>query len=539
MESIFNRLTKRQLAQATDSSSRIVEPLRDWRQGTLGVVQIDRESLQFCFATRGLYSSTVNDFGKVYFPVALTDEQERREFAARELGAALKQCDGAPQRWGISLSCEHSAVRTLRLPKMSQSELRSAVSFAAAKLVPFPLDQAHWDFRVTEERNSDGATEYQILFLAVERKYIESVIETLRLLDIAPSFVFQDIEALGFWLRNLPGFKQSFNYGLLNVRRTRTDISLYRGSNLEFLSRGAIGSLAIGIPGGVVRNPASDPLPRLLENFTEGLINEVQNSLDYYGAFSSVGDVERFYIYGDLAYSDELISRLSDRFGIVFERFPVAGLSGAAAIPAELLDLAPACLPSVAAASIRRRICDLISPDVRRERSQRRFRRLATTAAAALVILCGAWTLNAVSRAYSAESRADELQRQVTALENSPGFVTHQLIEREIRQRRQELAELKPLNEKRHLVLKELSALTPSTIDLSYLDYFPPSGSRRTQLAGVARSSTTAPETQLAEFVARLEHSPVFSGVRLLKHNKEIKNDLRLVMFTLEMDAVL
>ncbi|HSG99187.1 MAG TPA: pilus assembly protein PilM [candidate division Zixibacteria bacterium] len=502
-------------------------------------MQIDRESLQYCFATRTLSRATIKDFGKVYFPVSLTTEAERREFAARELRAALKQCGGAPLHWGISLSCEHSAVRTLRLPKMTQRELRSAVAFAAAKLAPFPLEEAHWDFRVTEERISDGAGEYQILFLAVERKHVEAVTETLALAGISPTFVYQDLETLGLSLRNLPGFNESLNYGLLNVRRTRTDISLYRGSNLEFLSRGAIGSLAIGIPGSVSRNSATDPLPRLLENFTEGLINEVQNSLDYYGAFSSVGEIERFYIYGDLAYSDELITRLSDRFGIVFERYPVTGASRKATIPAELLELAPACLPTVAAASARRRLCDLISTDVRRERGQRRFRRLAYSAAAALAVLCGAWTLNAVSRARSAEGRADELQRQVTALENSPGFVTHQMIEREIRRRQQELTELKPSREERYLVLKELSTLTPVSIELSYLDYFPPAGARRTQLAGVARSATTAPETQLAEFVARLEHSPIFSGVTLLKHTKDIKNDLRVVMFTLEMDATL
>ncbi len=59
----------------------------------------------------------------------------------------------------------------------------------------------------------------------------------------------------------------------------------------------------------------------MFEYFAESLASEIQNSLDYYSGQFASRFGSQLYIYGDLAYSDDLIELLDNRFELEFRAF--------------------------------------------------------------------------------------------------------------------------------------------------------------------------------------------------------------------------
>ena len=506
---------------------------RSWFVGAVAVFQIDLEAIRYCFARHTIRGPVVDDFGKVYIPSSLSDRDDRRAFILREIRHALNESPHTPDRIGIALGCNHSVIRSLRLPEVKASELKSAVRFAGASQVPFAFEDACWDCRITDRIEDAHGADIRALLVAQERERVLEILSYFDELELEVHFVHQDIDALGVALMRVPDFSEDKTYGLINVHRTRTDISIYSGSRLRFMSRGAIGSIAFGA------GATEDMMPQLLDNFAEGLTLDIQNSLDYYGAFTSSEQIHKMYLYGDLGYTNYLVESLRSRLQISLERFPVETLAEQVHIPKDLIEIAPTSLPIIASAINTRKLCDLSLPERRNALRMKRFKRTALAAAVFLCVGLLGWWHTAKTEAKQSLEALQDLRKQVNDFQNSPGYIGYRIVTEEILRAQRELTQLTPANENHYLVLKELSAITPKSIRLNYLEFFPYKAGHRTQIAGVARTPETAPETQLAEFISRLEHSPLFANVSLLRHTKEISNGIRIVTFSLDMDSLI
>ncbi|MFQ5608567.1 MAG: hypothetical protein ACE5GA_11530, partial [Candidatus Zixiibacteriota bacterium] len=441
-------------------------------------------------------------------------------------------------RYGLSLPSNQTALRTLRLPKMSSDELERAVYFEGDKKTPFRLEDAYWNYRIAEELFTGNSREYNISLLAVSSAYVDERLAFFRELGVEFDFIYQDAEALGFSLRHMPSFDESRPYGLLNIRPTYTHISLYQGSRLKFMHRGGIGSVAFG-SGGPNIAEAEYLLPQLMDNFTEGLVIEIQNCLDFYGTQAGFNDIETFYVYGDLAYSDELIDHLVDRFGVRFIRFPRDPFNDVRLADESLAETIPAVLPALAVATADRRLTDLTDPAIREQRQVKNFKRLALNAAAiALIALAGLWRLSGM-QLENALSARDAGAGQIARFERSRAYAGYRIIKQELARQQLIIDRLQQKDSQHHLALKEVAALTPSNVRLNFFEYYPRATGGQSHLSGAVVTPALAPEVSLAEYIGRLDGSPLFTRVGLRQFGKNIKGGVRTVTFTLNLDAEL
>jgi hypothetical protein len=250
------------------------------------------------------------------------------------------------------------------------------------------------------------------------------------------------------------------------------------------------------------------------------LATEIQNSLDYYAGQYSSQFSNQIFVYGDLAYSDELIGKLTDRFGLSFSRFPADMLSFVHRRNLDFEDTLPVCLPVAAAAISDCRLADLLPEEAKASRSARTINRLGWTATvAATALLTTAW-LTQIGQVKTANEDLRRLQQEVDKFRASEMFATYNHLKRNIAVSQSFLTKAKESPSYLNLNLKELSRLTPAPVRLQILDYRAGSGERNLNLSGVIHTSDTPPELALAELVENLEGSPFYTDVRVDRNVK-------------------
>lgn len=539
MRAFVNNTLNRFRAKTADSppSEPIALPIdlpRDWSVGDQVVFQLDDEALSFAISKNTFGQPVLCDFGKVFLPQKHATEEQRLHILRREIPLLLDRANLRNPRFGLCVSSAKSAVRTFRLPKMSDNELRDAVYYTGQKKTPFPLDDSHWNYRATSTHTGSEGSEQKILLLAVAKSHIDNIRSFFSEFGVEFSFIYQDIETLGEALKTLPDFSEDSCYGLMNVRPGRTDMSLYRGSRLEFLHRGTTGSRALTPPGGANVNH-SEIFPKLLDRFAESLSNEVQNALDYYGAQSDVDNIQTIFIYGDMTFNDELIERFSSQFGVQFLRFPALNDQFITLDCDQPRELFPTTLPVITTAASRRRFTDLSPVEVIAAREKKTFQRVALQSVAAFALILGLVWHQTYSNLESAQKNRDTLIAQTAQFERSPAYAAYRILQQEVARQERILETLDGEPTERYLTLKELTALTPPQITVTYFEYYPGSTGQLSHLGGTISTSAEAPEVILAEYVSRLNSSPLLAEVTLVRHSKEIIDGTRKVTFSLNM----
>ncbi len=513
-------------------------PGRDRRLGELIAFHLDDDSLQYCFCKKQLHKLSLVDFGKIYLPADERNSDLPFIFFKKEIQRLCAQNSFRSPRYALSLPSNQTALRTLRIPKMSSDEVRQAVYFEGSKKTPFRLEDSYWNFRITEESVTDKSHELNISLMAVSSSYVEERLSFFADLGIEFDFIYQDAEALGFALRKLPGFSEDRPYGLLNIRPSYTHIALYQGSRLKFMHRGGIGSVAFGSTSSAEIG-AESLFPQLMDNFTEGLVTEIQNCLDFYGTQAGFDQIDTFYVYGDLTYSEDLIDRLVDRFGVKFVRFPAEAFRAAHVVNEIQSDTISTVLPALATATSGYLLTDLTAPAIREVRKLKRFKRFAAhVGAITLIALAGLWQISRMQLAGAKYNR-QAIASQVERFERSPAYAGYRIIKQELARQQSIIDRLKREDTQHFLALKEIAALAPSNIRLKYFEYFPRKIGGRSYVSGSVITSALAPEVSLADYIGRLDGSPLFSQVTLERHDKSIKGAIRTVTFTLNMQAEL
>ena len=511
---------------------------RDWTLGKSVIFQLDQTALQYCIVKRSINAITLIDFGKVYRPQSGGALLDHAPFLSDEIERLRKLHDLRGARFGLCVPSSEIAVRTLQLPKIPLEEEKQAVYYEGDKTLPFDIDNSYWAYRRCDRFTSDVACYHNVTLMALPKDKLDETLRFFESVGITFDFINQDIEALGLSLAEMPDFSQQKPYGLLNIRPARTDISLYQGSRLKFLHHGAVGSLALG-QGIEYQTESPSFFPKALENFAEGLANVVQNALDFYGAQNGLEEIETFYIYGDISYSEELVANLSSRFGVTFKSLPLDIFNFVSMRDPDQRPIIPVALPVVATATTPYILSDFTPVRVRDIQRHNRFIRHAfVTVALAILTLAGAWTAE-WWRGTIAQRAYDDASQTVARFETSSAYAGYRILKEELVRQQNIIKKLEKQNSEQYLALKELSALTPSSVRLDFLQYFPKDRQQTSQITGSVISRLVAPEVILAEYVSRLDGSPLFTDVQLKTHNKTIDGKTRTVTFTLGFQATI
>lgn len=127
-------------------------------------------------------------------------------------------------------------VRYVKLPYMSEDELKNVISYEAEQYIPLAIDQVILDFEVLGDLEEDGQRKIEVLLVAAKEEIIELHIALLKQTGLAPVVI--DVDS--FALQNA----HEFNYGategetiaLINIGAKLTTINILE-SGITHLTR--------------------------------------------------------------------------------------------------------------------------------------------------------------------------------------------------------------------------------------------------------------------------------------------------------------
>ncbi|UCC44553.1 MAG: pilus assembly protein PilM [Candidatus Zixiibacteriota bacterium] len=492
-----------------------VQPKRQYRLGRFLACCIEDQAIQLAAAKSIGTRQTLVDVRKVYIASPKATGEERAIFIANTLREYVAEFGGRYPNISICISGPETAYRTLEMPALSRRELAAALVFEAKRNLPFPVEQSVFDYRTIQESTDKGSNGIKVALLAATGRLLTENLAPFDQLNLEVEHVYHVQDVIGQMLRNIRRFSEAKSYAVLNVKQDTTEISFYAGSNLEFTHLSNIGSAFLA--------RRSDPT--VFEYFSESLAGELQNSLDYYTGQFSTEFSSQVYIYGDLAYSDDLVNMLTDRFGFSFMRFPIGGISCTGSSREECQSTLPVCLPATAAALCTARLANLLPPNRKNQLRIRHINRLGIVAALLLgLALITGWIMQRMS-VTSAQERLGASSRQLEIYRGSEAYAAYSRIKQQIAVDQSYLEKIRQSPSFLGLSLKELSRLTPSSIRLSDLDYNASQPNQNLELRGEVRSTTVPPEIILAEYVEALTSSPFYADITVKRHVKRRVGD--------------
>jgi type IV pilus assembly protein PilM len=159
---------------------------------------------------------------------------EPRELAAR-IGEICTANGIKPKRAMISLSGKAAITRIVELPKMGYAQTRQAIDLQINQYVPFPPGDTIYQFKVLPPSAGSNPAMQEVLLVATRRSTVDSLIQTLRFLQIEPGGIkITSLAASKLILPRLEGYTQTAC--MIDLRDTVTDLSFFVNNNFR-LSR--------------------------------------------------------------------------------------------------------------------------------------------------------------------------------------------------------------------------------------------------------------------------------------------------------------
>jgi len=520
---------KPQLMAKSDLWTRL-RPDRHYRLGQTIAVLVEENAVQMATAQHGPLNVKLLDVTKIYIPSSYESDTTRSAFITAEVNSYLREHRRQKTHCILGITGNDSIYRIINLPHMSKKELPGAIYWEANRQIPFKLDQAYYDYQEIKTPTAREMETTAIAITAVPRRTIDTRLEQFLSADIKIDAVHHELEAIGQFLSQMDDFGPDKTYVLVNVKVNNTDISFYDGNQLNFIHTCSIGSQAL-----------ASEMPEIndLSQFSEALVIEVQNSLDFYAGLHPKSSADTAYVYGNLAYSDDLIDKLTKRFGISFKRFPLRKWAAKQPQMADQADVVPAALGAVALAATPRRLSDFLPHSIRAAQAAAAFYRLAVPALAAVITLLVMFWFATSSEVETKRMELYQFRDQIEQYAASPSYQLYRRIKRNTASDKAIVNMLENNPTILNLGLKELSRITPQAVVLDHFELMPADTGYDLHLIGRTIASDPPPEVILAEFVAQLEHSPFFNDIDLRKHDKRVSRGKFIVDFQIEMKAVL
>jgi len=238
----------------------------------------------------------------------------------------------------VGIANQKVVVRQVDLPWMPADEMRKALAFQVADVIPMPVDEAILDYHPLEEVTAeDGARQQRILLVAAGREMVSSTLAAVTAAGLFPAVVdltpFALMRSLGaFDSLGLAGSAEA----LVEVGASITNIVVHQGGVPRFVRMLLQGGADIteslsdqlGVSGGEAESlklrailprdagaAGDDPAVRVLETAASSWIEEVRGSLDYYLAQPDAVRLDRIVLSGGGAQLHGLAYRLAAATG--------------------------------------------------------------------------------------------------------------------------------------------------------------------------------------------------------------------------------
>jgi type IV pilus assembly protein PilM len=256
------------------------------------------------------------------------------EIVAAALKKLWSEVKFGTKRVHLGVANQKVVVRQADIPWMEFGELRKALAFQVADLIPMPVEHAILDFHPLEEFVSDSGTRMlRLLLVAASRDMIASTMAAVQRAGLQPVSIDLSPFALIRSLTNPDHLGMQVEAeAVIDVGARVTNIAVHQGGAPRFVrillmggndltdavaerigvpvEQAEIAKQQIGIPGNPTERDAH-PAARVIEATVSTFVEEVRGSLDYYLASPGAIPVRRVVLAGGGARLRNLGAKLS------------------------------------------------------------------------------------------------------------------------------------------------------------------------------------------------------------------------------------
>lgn len=236
------------------------------------------------------------------------------------------------QSFGGSLSGHSVIIKKIQLPSMSEAELGESIQWEAEQYIPFDINDVNLDYVVLGKGEGDTM---DVLLVAVKKDRIADYTSVMTQAGKVPALMDVDV----FALQNA----YEVNYGpadgtvaLVNIGASVMNINvLHRGTTIFWRDVGFGGNQyteaiqrELNLPredaerlklGGRVGEHTLQQVVGVLNSVSEDLAAELQKTIDFFVATSSVDRLDRLVLAGGSAQVLNLDQVLKERFQVPVE----------------------------------------------------------------------------------------------------------------------------------------------------------------------------------------------------------------------------
>src|SRR5579872_4958123 len=300
-----------------------------WKLVSMGMVEIPKESLE------------------------AKNPEAQRTSVIETIKRAFKESGIKTKKVITSLSGDSVIIRYVKLPFMTEEELRGSIAREAEQYIPLNIDQVVLDFQILGEAQEDGQRKLDVLLVAAKVDVVDQHLSMLKSAGLSPMVI--DIDA--FALQNAYEINRvepsEETVALINMGASLTTVNILEGSNTRFTrdipvagndftkeiqkefnlkfseaeelkkSHGAISMEEDDFSLSTVSHK-DDRVLRMSDVMTpvlNKLLGEIRRSFDYYETQARKKTVERVILLGGSARLKNVNRFLANKLGIPVEHF--------------------------------------------------------------------------------------------------------------------------------------------------------------------------------------------------------------------------
>ncbi len=290
---------------------------------TIKAVQIDKKDGSSRLTHFSIYDTPPRVFE--------SEAEEDRKALAKAVKSAVKEANIKSRKVVAALPESKLFTRVIELPQMSDKELSASLEYEAERYIPFPIDEATYDFEVVAK--PEKAEKMQVLLVAspenLTRRYLD-VLESagLEVLALEPETVALTRALVG------EGEKAQIPTLLVSIGSSSTDLIITKEGKIRFTRSVGTGGKALGralaralgfeeeqaesykksygLEEGQLEGKVSD----VLKPVFKVIVEEMRRSLDFYESRRSGEGVKRIILSGGTANLPGVLVYLASEFGV-------------------------------------------------------------------------------------------------------------------------------------------------------------------------------------------------------------------------------
>ena len=294
-------------------------------------LDIGTSSVRAAQVTVSKGSLVLERFGQVSLPAGVVRDGEvvDADAVAVAIRTLWAQAKFTKKDVVLGVSSQKVVVRLVNIPWMPQDELKAALKFQVADLVPMPIDEAVLDFVALEEVVSDSTRQLRGLLVAASQ---DTVLDSIRAVQKAGLKV-STVDLTPFAVLRVAGTQDSLGLGgpeaVIDIGAKVTNIIVHEAGVPQFVRilmlggdsiTGAVAEklgISLAEAEALKRNPAALAEPtgatarKVIDQALTEFVDEVRGSVDYFAAVSGGRPLTRFVLSGGGSLADGLAQRLA------------------------------------------------------------------------------------------------------------------------------------------------------------------------------------------------------------------------------------